>query len=292
MKIIFDRSAFHGEDFDLLKGSRLSRLVRDREVFVFHTMVFLEETLRMIESHGDELKKQWPFLQSICNAGWFKPLLFGQPPTLNSVIEEELANDEEQVFEQVVQSHYDENRLLVPSCRRRETEATLKKLFETPGPQPELGKWRDEWHQSEQMKKENRELLAELRGRHTAGKGETFAKYSESMADEAAQLLIHKRLALAQADTKLDAWKRDPALFPHFSAYLEASVYCLYDADKNQNSPLDRNWQADAEQLCFLVDVDVIVSSDQRFMKRAFEELWRPRGKRMLNPEEFAETLA
>ena len=61
MKIIFDRSAFHGEDFDLLKSSRLSELVRKREVLVFHTMVLLEETLRMIEAHEDELKRQWPF---------------------------------------------------------------------------------------------------------------------------------------------------------------------------------------------------------------------------------------
>jgi hypothetical protein len=48
----------------------------------------------------------------------------------------------------------------------------------------------------------------------------------------------------------------------------------------------------DAEQLCFLEDADVIVSSDEAFMKRAFEEIWKPRRKRMLTPEEFMKLLA
>jgi hypothetical protein len=68
-------------------------------------------------------------------------------------------------------------------------------------------------------------------------------------------------------------------------------IYSLYDAEKNQNSPLDRNWQGDAQQLCFLVDVDAMVSSDGGFMKRAFEALWQPSQKRMLTPEEFVELL-
>jgi hypothetical protein len=55
--------------------------------------------------------------------------------------------------------------------------------------------------------------------------------------------------------------------------------------------PLDWNWQSDAEQLCFLVDVDLIVSSDQQFMRRAFDELWKPKGKRMLTPEELVKLL-
>jgi hypothetical protein len=71
MKIIFDRSAFHRERFDLLKGSRLSQLVQERKVLVYHTAVFLEETLRMAlckkQRAKDELRRQWPFVASICN---------------------------------------------------------------------------------------------------------------------------------------------------------------------------------------------------------------------------------
>jgi hypothetical protein len=52
------------------------------------------------------------------------------------------------------------------------------------------------------------------------------------------------------------------------------------------------NWQADAEQLCFLVDVDMIVLSDEKFMKRAFDSLWHPKGKQMLTPKEFVKLLS
>src|SRR4029077_15445176 len=171
-------------------------------------MVFLEETFRMVESRRNELSRQWPFLQSMCNVGWFKPLLFGHPARLKSVLDEELATDEERTFDQLLQSHYKrghasgENRLLVPYWQRRETEVTLKELCEIRGPNPDLDKWRDEWDQSEEMKKENRGLLADLRSRHTVRNGETFADYYQSLADEAAHLLIHERLALAQADVK------------------------------------------------------------------------------------------
>jgi hypothetical protein len=102
---------------------------------------------------------------------------------------------------------------------------------------------------------------------------------------DAAWLLIHRPpgsgqlqtlAALDQPEAKFDAWKRDPTKFPHFTAFVGFLIYSLYDAEKNQNSPLDRNWQGDAEQLCFLVDVDAMVSSDLRFMKGAFEALGNP----------------
>jgi hypothetical protein len=68
MKIIFDRSAFHRERFDLLKASHLSELVQVRKILIYHTAEFLDETLRMADSERqdrkDELKRQWPFLQS------------------------------------------------------------------------------------------------------------------------------------------------------------------------------------------------------------------------------------
>jgi hypothetical protein len=75
MKIIFDRSAFHGSSFDLLQRSRLLQLTKERKVFVFHTSVFLDETLRMCQGRKEELARQGPFLLSICNGGWFKPLV-------------------------------------------------------------------------------------------------------------------------------------------------------------------------------------------------------------------------
>jgi hypothetical protein len=97
---------------------------------------------------------------------------------------------------------------------------------------------------------------------------------------------------LGQPQGKLNTWMLDPQQFPHFSAFVEVFVYAEYDAERNQNSPLDSNWFEDGQQLCFLLDVDAIVSSDQGFMRRALEALWHSRGKRMFTPEEFVTELS
>jgi hypothetical protein len=126
-------------------------------------------------------------------------------------------------------------------------------------------------------------------------------EYYQSCIIEAARRFIYRGAELDRLDvklapldnpeTKFEAWKRDPTKFPHLTAFLGFFLFSLYDAERNQNSKLDSNWQPDAEQSCFLVDVDVIVSSDRGFMKRAFEALWQPSDKRMLTPEEFVEGL-
>jgi hypothetical protein len=123
VKIIFDRSAFHRNRFDLIKGSRLSQLTEEGKILVFHTTVFLEETIHMTRSGKQnakaELKRQWPFLRSICNGGWFYPLVFGEPPKLKSVCDAELSG-----------SHRESNWPIVPSLVRSKSEAKLNKLVE------------------------------------------------------------------------------------------------------------------------------------------------------------------
>jgi hypothetical protein len=240
MEIIFDQSAFH-DHFELLKGSRLSQLTQDGKIIVFHTATFLDETVRMVESARQKLKQQWPFLQSVCNGGWFKPLLFGQ-----SVCDEELNGSEK-----------DSNWPLISTSHRSNFEAKVTRFLEESGPFPELINSRPIYNQNEHIKKENKALRFELRSEHNLPKNATFAQYHQANFVDAAWLLIHRprgfgqlqRLAaLDQPEAKFEAWKRDPTKFPHFTAFVGFWIYSLYDAEKNQNSPLDRNWQGDAEQ--------------------------------------------
>jgi len=70
-KITFDRSAFHGNNFDLLSKSPLPRVISNSKLTVFHSPVFLEETIRLHRKNPDELRKQLPFILEICNGGWF-----------------------------------------------------------------------------------------------------------------------------------------------------------------------------------------------------------------------------
>jgi hypothetical protein len=220
---------------------------------------------------------------------WFKPLLFGEPPKVKSVCDEELDGGEK-----------DSSWALVPSACRSDIEAKLSRFLEESGPLPELDKSRPIWQQNEGVKDDNKALRFDLRKKPTGQKDETFLEYYQSVVIEAASLLIHrprelpiKLAALDQPQVKFDAWRRDPQKFPHFTAFVGFFIYSLYVAERNHNSPLDRNWLPDAEQLCFLQDVDVIVSSesDWGFMRRAFEALWQPSEKRMFTPEEFVALL-
>jgi hypothetical protein len=284
VKIIFDRSAFHRDRFDLIKGSRLSQLTEEGKILVFHITVFLEETLHMTRSGKQnakaELKRQWPFLRSICNGGWFYPLVFGEPPKLKSICDAELSR-----------SYRESSWPIVPSLVRSKSEAQLSELVEESVQPAGLKSAIPIWDENEQKKKTVKGLLVDLRNRRLMQKNETFDQYYQSQADEAASFLIHRTLALSEPQVKLAAWRHDPQSFPHFTAYLESSIFGMYDAERNQNARLDSNWLDDLEQLCFLADVDAIVSSDLGFMKRAFEALWEPRGKLLFTPEEFVARL-
>lgn len=279
MKIIFDQSAFHYH-LDLLKCSRLLQLTQHGKITVYHTATFLDETLRMADSARAKLKHQWPFLQSICNGGWFR-LLFGQAPNLKSVCDVEL--DE---------SPKDRNWPLVPSSCRGDVEGKVTRFLDGSGPFPELINTRPIYDQIDQTKKDSNARRFKLRTEHKLPKGATFAQYHQANFSDAACLLIGQLAALNQPDAKFEAWKRDHTKFPHFTAFVGFWLYSFYYAEKNQNSPLDPNWLGDAEQLCFLVDVDAIVSSDLRFMKQAFEALWQPSQKRFFTPEEFVAFLS
>jgi len=290
LRIVFDRSALNNR-FDLLKASRLEELTRDGKVEVFHTTTFLDETLRMANSNrqgrSEQLKTEWPFLVSICNGGWFKPLLFGQPPILKAVCDEELESWEK-----------DSKWPLVSDQVRQHSEAKVTRFLKGSGPLIELINAQPVYNQNWQIKTQNNRLRAQLRKESTL-RDVPFAHYHHANFLEAGRLLILRPQfgqlqplpSLDHPEAKFEAWRRAPASFPHFTAFVGFWIYSLYEAEINQNSPLDRNWQPDAEQLCFLADVDAIVSSDQRFMKQAFEALWQPSQKRFFTPEEFVAHL-
>jgi hypothetical protein len=64
-------------------------------------------------------------------------------------------------------------------------------------------------------------------------------------------------------------------------------MYAYY-AMIEHNLRLDRNAQADYEQLAYLLWADVVVSDDDRFFRSAFQTLWAPHGKRMESAGSFA----
>ena len=54
---------------------------------------------------------------------------------------------------------------------------------------------------------------------------------------------------------------------------------------------MDLNAQADLDLMTHLLHGDAIVSNEEGFLKTAFDELWRPKGKALFNSAQFVELL-
>jgi hypothetical protein len=83
----------------------------------------------------------------------------------------------------------------------------------------------------------------------------------------------------------------DPARFPFYTAFVEGLLYSLWYAAVEHGKPIDDNAQADYEQLAYLTWADVFVSNDMKFQREAFNEIWRPRGKRFESAESFSQLM-
>jgi len=115
-----------------------------------------------------------------------------------------------------------------------------------------------------------------------------FRKFLRTVYSETGQELmnlVHPRRTKSLAEQ----WARCPERFPYYSAFIEGLLYSAYYAAVRHNDPIDENAQADYEQLAYLAWADIVVSNDRRFFLRAFEEIWKPRGKRLETAESFSE---
>lgn len=99
--------------------------------------------------------------------------------------------------------------------------------------------------------------------------------------------LVDTRSAAALADQRTRCQTR----FPFYSAFVEGFLYHGYHAAVEHNDRIDRNAQADYEQLAYLTWADVVVSDDEGFFRDAYEAIWRPRGKRLESSQSFVELM-
>jgi hypothetical protein len=74
LRVIFDRSAFYGDRFQALVDSPLRKLVTDGRLRVFHTPIFIEETVTTYGSAGasGDWRQHLAFALEICNGSIFQ----------------------------------------------------------------------------------------------------------------------------------------------------------------------------------------------------------------------------
>ena len=286
MRVILDRSAFHGDRYAVIAESPLRRLVARKRISIIHTPVFLEETISSFgsERSADEWKAHLAFAVEVCNGGifltkdeiWRNELVRGQGPTA---------------------------RHLHPG-RPNKGYDSLPRFLQTLQRVAESGDLRKEWQDSQAERKDSQEkksnqrtIFSEIRktmadalrdGRVTdRPRDYPFSEFRNTefiRTGKSFMSIVDKH----RSESLACQWARNPARFPYYSAFIEGVLYSGYYAAAEHNLPLDRNAQADYEQLAYLIWADLVVSNDDKFFRSAFEALWAPRGKRMLSAESFA----
>ena len=285
MRVIFDRSSFHGELFKTLTDSPLRDLVKRRCIEVLLTPVFISET---VEQYGSESKvgRDWrehlKFAAEICNGGVF-------------LATREIWHDE------LVCGRGTEARHSFPEYRTkrygRSRADVLSQLIEIANTDDLDNPWqagaagREEIHRKKdqlrarysQVRAQVSEALSRKAYAHS-----TWPEYLRNDFITVGRGLMRQVHKTRSAELG-DVWARDPHRYPFYSAFVEGFMYALFHAGEVHNVKLDRNSQADYEQLAFLTRADIIVSDERNFMKHAFDALWAHRGKRFLTAQQFAE---
>jgi hypothetical protein len=289
MRVIFDRSSFHGDRFELLTSSPLRRLAAQRRIEVFHTEVFLDELAQSYDSPraAGSWRDHLKYAVQICNGGIFLPA-------------EEIWRSE------IVDGRGPLARRLLPLQETSEHhsfvgfQGVLLRAAETGDLSKEWAESRREREDTRRKKTNQHALFREAREVVAAARREGKLRgrlrdypFSEYLRTEfvrngrALMRIVDKTRATELADF----WETNPEGFPYYTAFVEGFVYSQYYAALEHNRRLDGNEQADYQQLAHLIWSDLVVSDDQGFFRSAFDTLWRPRGKRMESTASFVELL-
>lgn len=289
MRVIFDRSAFHGERFETLARSPLQQLARTNRIQVFHTPIFIEETIATFGSAGPsgDWRRHLAFALQICNGGifdektdiWHREIVEGRGQKARYLMTERL------------RKHGSKTHLVQRLSEAVRTGDLRKEWSDTQS-------MRDESHQKKKNQKAlARDIRAEISNAIREGRiaapisAASFKHFRDSELIRTGRHLM--RLVDVRREAQLaDQWERCPDRYPFYSAFVEGILYSVHHAAVEHNKPIDDNAQGDYEQLAYLTWADMIVSDDTRFLRDAFKAVWKPRGKRLETSESFAALAA
>lgn len=268
----------------------MRRLTADNRVVVYHTPIFLDETISQYGSarKNGEWRRHLKFAIDTCNGGLYL--------SRAEIWHEELAAGRGRSA-----------RYLFPSrptrCYRRSQQGWKDQLLVVAETDDLSEEWKASAAEREDtnQKKNNQkaifrtvrqEVAQAIRDRRVVGAlaQPSYSQYRRSEFMRMGRLLMDL-IDDRRAGSLADMWARDSDNFPFYSAFVEGVVYSAFYAAVQHNEPLDRNSQADFEQLAYLTWADMFISDDQRFLRCAFEAIWKPRGKRLLTADEFAALL-
>lgn len=285
LRVVFDTNSFRSSNFELLEQGPMRKLCRSGRIAPIYGEALIEETLRTykIDRKRDDLVNRWlPFIvdtadQKICKL-------------LGSIWHEEL-----------VQGRGPNTRIFMP---RRDYERFIEGISSIP-----LDDSWELWYSSKSeldIEKEKRTAMREVLklirqemadGRKAVGYSPKkhgvsgFDSYWESNIDHVGHQLIHSIFKAKNLHAIAGRWSDAKKQYPYFTQFVTNGLYIKYHAMTKNNEAFDDNAQVDLDVMSHLLHADVLVSNDTRFLKCAFDELWKPRRKVLFTSSEFADFI-
>lgn len=284
VRVVFDTNIFSNQNFESLEKSPLRRLFLRKRVLPVYGHVFVEETLRAYGSEGkrEQLVKKWlPFVISTC---------------------ESICNDFNGIFhEELVCGRGPRTCTLL---RKRNYDRFKSNLANVPLD----GTWRA-WHASQAERdrddaKRNaqREISKEVRAEVSQWKQAIgyraskhgvpdLKRYLEAELIPAGRELLPALVRAKASGAIADRWAKNPRFYPYFTTFVRDMLYIAFHAMTRPNASLDLNAQADLNIMSHLLNSEILVTNEQGFMRTAFEDLWKEKGKLLMSGPEFFEYL-
>jgi hypothetical protein len=284
VRVVFDSNIFSVENFDSLEKSPLRRLFAARRVFPIYGHVFIEETLRAYGSAGkrDQLVTRWlPFVVATCDC---------------------ICNDFNAIFhEELVRGRGPHARKFM---RRRDYELLKRRLPHVPLD----GTWHA-WHASkaerdveDQKRAAQRKISKEIRAEVVDWKKAigyrpekhglpNLGGYVQTEMDHAGRAFISAIINTRNPGEVANRWSRNKNFYPYFTEFVYDMLYMGFYAMTKPDAVLDLNAQADLNVMAHLLQGDVLVSNEQGFLRTAFNDLWKPRGKVLMTGPQFLKYL-
>ena len=120
------------------------------------------------------------------------------------------------------------------------------------------------------------------------GKAIPFERFAERELDRSGREFIEALVECRDPKAVANRWSRDKAAYPYFTTFVANMTYMGYCAATRPNDKIDLNAQADLDLMTHLLRADALVSNETGFLRNAFNEIWRPRGKVLFTSQEFA----
>jgi hypothetical protein len=285
LKVIFDTNVFTPIHFDPIANSALVRLCKARRIMLVYGHVFLEEMWRAYgkESRRNHLVERWiPFIVE----------------TVDRFCEDFITI----WHRELVEGHGRHTNIYMHSRMQKSLLVGLANV-------PLDGTWKA-WHETEQERAEEnakraaqRDVSKEIRQEVTSKLKESgtswkqhggpipFKEFLLREIDKTGSEFIKVLVKCCNPGEVANRWSRDKDAYPYFTTFVTNMIYMAYYSATRPNDGIDLNAQADLDLMTHLLHADVLVSNEKGFLRSAFEDLWRPKGRVIFTSEEFVDFI-